>query len=186
MASGPESQRLFFALWPDEILRHSLYKASRRPVRLSGGKPVPPANFHITLAFLGSLDADGERQARQAADGVDAEAFELQLDRLGFWPEPGLLWLGTTQQPVAARALAVALVEALRLRGLEPDAKPFVPHVTLARKVVKPGQLGALHPLRWPVRDFKLLRSFTHARGSEYQPLASWPLGSRAAGSKEL
>ncbi len=186
MASGPEIQRLFFALWPDDSLRHRLYKTTRRPVRLSGGKLVPPSNFHITLAFLGSVDGAGELQARHAADSVAVEPFELQMDCLGFWPEPGLLWLGAAQAPAAARNLAVDLMKALRLRGLEPDSKPFVPHVTLARKVVKPGQLGALRPLRWPVREFALVHSLTHARGSEYQLLASWPLASRAAGSGEL
>lgn len=186
MASGSEIQRLFFALWPDDTLRHFLYKATRRPVRLSGGKPVPPANFHITLAFLGNLDKADALQARQAAASVDAEPFELQMDRLSFWPEPGLLWLGATQLPDAARTLTEELIKALRSRGLEPDTKPFVPHVTLARKVVKPGQQGALRPLRWPVREFALLRSLTHAHASEYQPLTSWALGSRAAGSGEL
>jgi len=186
MASATEVQRLFFALWPDDSLRCTLYKVTRRPVRLSGGRPVPPSNFHITLAFLGSLDTAGELQARQAADSVAGQSFELQLDRLGFWPEPGMLWMGAIQVPVAVRTLAADLAKALRMRGLEPDSKPFMPHVTLARKVVKPGQLGELRPLRWPVREFALLRSFTHARASEYQPLAIWPLGSKAAGPGEL
>jgi len=186
MASATEVQRLFFALWPDDSLRHTLYKVTRHTLRLSGGRPVQPANFHITLAFLGNLDADGERQARQAADSLDAEPFELQLDRLGFWPEPGMLWVGSTQVPVAVQTLAAELVKALRMRGLEPDPQPFIPHLTLARKVVQPGQLGELRPLHWQVQEFALLRSLTHAHGSKYQPLAFWPLGSRAAGSGEL
>ncbi|MDE2091699.1 MAG: RNA 2',3'-cyclic phosphodiesterase [Gammaproteobacteria bacterium] len=186
MASATEVQRLFFALWPDDSLRRTLYKVTRRPVRLSGGRPVPPTNFHITLAFLGSLDTAGGLLARQAADSVVGRSFELQLDRLGFWPEPGMLWLGAMQVPLAVQTLAADLAKALRLQGLAPDSKPFVPHVTLARKVVKPGELGTLRPLHWPVREFALLSSLTHARGSEYRPLAFWPLGSKAAGSREL
>ncbi len=186
MASDADTQRLFFALWPDDSLRHDLYKACRQAIKRSGGKPVPVENFHVTLAFLGNLDAQGAREARQAADSVHAAAFDMQLDRLGFWPEPGLLWLGATQPPQAARTLAAELVRSLHSRGLEPDAKPFVPHLSLARKVLKPGLLGAVHPLDWHVDAFALVRSHTHGRNSEYQLLGSWPLESRAAGSKEL
>jgi len=186
MASAAEAQRLFFALWPDDPLRHTLYKVTRRPVRLSGGKPVPQSNFHITLVFLGSLNAADELRARQAADSVAGTPFELQLDRLGFWPEPRVLWLGAADVPVPARRLAADLAKALRMWGLQPDPKPFVPHVTLARKIVKPGKTGELHTLHWQVREFALLRSLMHARGSEYQPLAFWPLTSKAAGSGEL
>lgn len=186
MALDADSQRLFFAFWPDDSLRHAIIKACRRAVKRSGGKPVPAANFHITLAFLGSLDADGAGKARQAADRVRAAAFDLQLDRLGFWSGSGLLWLGATQPPQAARVLAADLVRELRTRGLAPDAKAFVPHLSLARKVLKPGLLGAVPPLNWHVDAFALMRSHTHGRNSEYQLLASWPLESMAAGSGEL
>ncbi|MDE2235488.1 MAG: RNA 2',3'-cyclic phosphodiesterase [Gammaproteobacteria bacterium] len=186
MASNAETQRLFFALWPPDPLRNAIQKNYRRAVQHSGGKPVPASNFHMTLAFLGSLDAAGALTARRAADSVHAASFDLRLDRLGFWSEAGVLWLGTAQPCAAAGKLATQLAQALRAQGLEPDAKPFVAHLSLARKVNKPGELHTAHALDWHVDGFSLLRSHTQGRSSEYRLLASWPLQSRAAGSGEL
>ncbi|MGH8377527.1 MAG: RNA 2',3'-cyclic phosphodiesterase [Gammaproteobacteria bacterium] len=176
MASEPETERLFFALWPDEAVRHAIYKETRHAVRASGGRPVPPENFHATLVFLGSVDAAAAVAVREAAAGIQSGLFSLSLDRLDFWKEPRVVGLGASEIPNPGRQLASSLLAALRARGLKPDPKPFMPHVTLARKISKPGELGTLRPIHWPVQDFVLVRSITHAKGSEYQPLAAWPL----------
>jgi len=175
MASA-ETQRLFFALWPDASTRDAIYKAGRRVIRVSGGKPVRADNYHATLAFLGSVDAGAAVAARDAAAGVHGPPFELRLDRFGFWAKPRVVWLGAGQVPEAARRLAAGLTAALIARGLTPDPKPFVPHVTLVRKVSKPGDFGSVEPVAWPVTSFALVRSVTHPEGSQYSVLASWPL----------
>ncbi|MGH8396734.1 MAG: RNA 2',3'-cyclic phosphodiesterase [Gammaproteobacteria bacterium] len=176
MASEPETERLFFAFWPDEAVRHAIYKETRHAVRASGGRPVPLENFHVTLAFLGSVDAAAVVAVREAAAEIRSEPFKLCLDRLGFWKEPRVVWLGADKIPDSGSRLALSLLAALKARGLKPDPKPFKPHVTLARKISKPGELGTIDPIHWSVRDFVLVRSVTHPEGSEYQPLAAWPL----------
>ncbi|HEX6550344.1 MAG TPA: RNA 2',3'-cyclic phosphodiesterase [Gammaproteobacteria bacterium] len=171
-----DSERLFFALWPDPVLRDTIYKATRKAVRASGGKPVPPANFHVTLAFLGSLAPEAAAVAREAATAIRGQAFELRLDQLGFWPQPQVVWLGANRVPDAARRLAEQLASGLREGGLQLDPRPFVPHVTLARKVGKPGELGSVRPISWMAQDFVLVHSMTHPSGSEYSVLQRWPL----------
>lgn len=151
-------------------------------MRASGGRPVPAEHFHITLIFLGSVDAAAALATREAAAGIRGELFDLNLDRLGFWKEPRVVWLGASDISDPGRRLALELTGALRTRGLKPDPKPFMQHVTLVRKVGKPGGFGSLRPIHWPVREFVLVRSITHPEGSEYQPLAAWPLVARAAG----
>ncbi|MBU6421650.1 MAG: RNA 2',3'-cyclic phosphodiesterase [Gammaproteobacteria bacterium] len=186
MNSAADGQRLFFALWPDEALRHTLYKETRRAVRASGGKPVPAENFHITLAFLGHLDAAGALAANAAAEATTGEGFDLVLDRMGFWADARVAWLGAQTIPEAGSRFAAALREALRTRGIAVDIRPFLPHVTLARKVSKPGSLGTLRPIRWPVREFVLVHSIPNRHTSEYRPLTSWPLRAPAAAAAEL
>ena len=183
MAWVPETERLFFALWPDAVVRQAIYEGTRRAVRASGGKPVPPENFHITLVFLGNLDAAAAAAAREAAAGVRGKVFSLALDRFGFWPGSRLAWFGPSEVPEAGRMLAAMLMTALRVRGLTPDAQSFFPHVTLARKVSKPGVFGCAPMVPWPLEEFVLARSITRPSGSEYRVLASWPL---AAGQREL
>lgn len=184
MASG-DSERLFFALWPDPALRDTLYKATRKAVRASGGKPVPPENLHITLAFLGSLSPEDAKKAREGAASVQGRSFELILDRFGFWPEPRVVWLGASVVPAAGRELGAGLIAALTARGLKPDPKAFVPHLTLARKVTKPGDFGSVKPIRWAVEGFVLVRSVTDPAGSLYSVLQTWPLAARGSDSVE-
>ncbi|MDE2023083.1 MAG: RNA 2',3'-cyclic phosphodiesterase [Gammaproteobacteria bacterium] len=186
MASAVDGQRLFFALWPDDALRHILYKETRHAVRASGGKPVPAENFHITLAFLGHLDADRAAAARAAAETTQGESFDLVLDRPGFWPDARVVWLAPTSVPEAGSRFSADLRHALRTRGVAVDLRPFLPHVTLARKVSKPGNPGTVRPIRWPVREFVLVHSLAARHGSEYRPLVSWPLCAPAAAAAEL
>lgn len=171
-----ETERLFFALWPDQALRELIYKASLHAVRHSGGRPVPPENYHITLAFLGNLTGAQAERTRIAASSVRATGFDLVLDRLGHWASPKVLWLGANQEPKAARQLADGLVAALRIEGLALDPKPFVPHVTLARKVEKYANISELAAIKWQITAYSLIRSIINPAGSNYAVLASWPL----------
>lgn len=186
MALGTDWQRLFFALWPDDALRHTLYKETRGAARASGGKPVPAENFHITLAFLGHLDAKGAAAACAAASDAQGESFNLVLERLGFWADAHVVWLGPAGIPEAGSRFAAGLRQALRARGIKVDVRPFLPHLTIARKVTKPGDLGGIHPVCWPVREFVLVDSVPRRHASEYRPLASWPLRRPAAAATEL
>lgn len=186
MALGTERQRLFFALWPDDALRRTLYKKTRGAGRASGGKPVPAENFHITLAFLGQLDEKGVAAARAAASAVHGEPFDLVLGRLGFWANARVVWLGPAGIPEAGSHFATGLRQALRARGIQVDVRPFLPHLTIARKVTKPGELGGIHPICWRVREFVLIHSVPRRHASEYRPLASWPLHKSAAAAAEL
>lgn len=176
-----ERQRLFFALWPDASLRHTLYKVTRPAIRASGGKPVPAENFHITLAFLGQLDAEAASRAEAAAAAASGERFELILDRIGFWPDTHVVWFGPSKIPAAGTGFAAALRRELRARGIEVDIRPFMPHLSLARKLAKPGDFGAPRVVHWPVREFVLVHSITGRRASEYHVIAAWPLRATTA-----
>ena len=51
-------RRLFVALWPDAKVRHEITMLQARPeIREVAGRVVPPSNIHMTLQFLGDVDA---------------------------------------------------------------------------------------------------------------------------------
>lgn len=176
MVEGPPVQRLFFALWPDDDLRAAIFHAIRRAVRRSGGKPVVPENYHVTLKFLGHVDAPRAEALCAAAADVRVPPFEIVFDHVGFWAQPRILWLGAETVPAPLAALAQALEAAAAEAGIDPESRPYRPHVTLARKVSRPGLTGACEPIRWRAENFVLAASETAPQGAHYRVLRSWPL----------
>ncbi len=172
----PSSERLFFALQPEASVRDGLHEvAAALPEH--GGRPVHPADRHITLVFLGEIGPAQRACAERAASGVRGRPFELSIDRVGYWPRPRILWAGCSQIPEPLLALVQGLVQALLACGFRPESRPYAPHVTLARKAHKSagGELG--RPLTWPVRSFVLMGSDLDAPPPRYRVLARWPLG---------
>src|SRR5262245_57348130 len=72
MSSEHALRRLFFALWPDSEMQAALAEVTRRWVSGIGGKPIPPENFHFTLAFLGSMDERRVPELEPIAESVAA------------------------------------------------------------------------------------------------------------------
>ena len=101
------SRRLFVALWPDAKVRHELTMLQAQPeLRAAGGRAVSAKNIHMTLQFLGDVDASqqGVLEARLAEFVFEPVA--LTLDQVGYWSRPGILWLGPRKTP---RALSIAV-----------------------------------------------------------------------------
>lgn len=145
-------------------------------VSVQGGKVVPLENLHITLVFLGGVDGPTRALAETLADRVASRAFALRLDRIGFWPRPGLLWLGTSDLPEPLSALAAELRQGVAACGVELDARPFLAHVTLMRKVRIVRHAGTVGPVDWKVEGFALVESIAGPGGSRYRVLRSWSL----------
>lgn len=176
-ASAVHVRRLFFGLWPDDETREALHHATRVTVRHCGGKPVPPRNYHVTLAFLGNVPE--ERCEDIAAAGARRSLPELTLtfDRYGYFAAPQVLWLGSSAEVPALRDFVAGLWRALAEAGAPPDARPFHPHVSLARKVTSPPELRPPRPVTWAVRDFALIESETLPEGARYRPVATFGAG---------
>jgi 2'-5' RNA ligase len=82
--------------------------------------------------------------------------------------------LETAQAGPGLLVLHARLADALRAQGLSVEARPFRPHVTLARtrrELAAPDRVGAW---RWPVRGYVLAES---RPGRPYRLVARYPLG---------
>ncbi len=166
--------RLFFALWPDAQARLALAARGKEVARRCGGRPVPAANLHLTLAFLGEVEPSAIPALREAAGAGGGEAFELALDRLGAFARAGVAWAGCRVAPPALLALQAGLARRLGEAGFPQEERPFAAHLTLARRIRVPLAPEAMDPVRWPVGAFALVES---VRGEgAYRTLAEWPL----------
>ena len=177
MSDEPKTRRLFFALWPEDAARERLAHATRKATRASGGRPVPVSNLHSTLAFLGAVPEARLPIVATAAAEVRQSAFRLVFDRLEHWSKPAVLCATCSHATLAAPSLASELWKLLARQGFAPDSKPHRPHVTVARKVVKPHALGDVHPVEWVIDEFALVESVTAPEGARYTVLQRWPLG---------
>ena len=172
-----ETERLFFALWPDEGLRAQLAHEMRKNVRHCGGRPVQAGNFHITLAFVGSIAKQRRGCLEAAAASVQGVPFDLSLDRVGYWSRPKSYWLGCETVPAALLDLVVQLNRYLSSCGYQPDLRPYTPHITLARKVQQAPKIDQVTPIGWNLDHFHLVRSQTRTEGAQYEVVGQWPLG---------
>jgi 2'-5' RNA ligase len=172
------SHRLFFGSWPTDAEREALGAVLPRLEWASGGRRVPIANYHLTLAFLGTVAAARLDAVRAAAAQVKSSAAVIQLDRIEYWAKPQLLCLVASETPLGLRLLVQELWQALARIGFKPDVRPFKAHVTLARKVERPPASRSVSPVPWAVDRLALVESIGTPEGPAYTPLAFWPLTS--------
>jgi 2'-5' RNA ligase len=93
--------------------------------------------LHITLAFLGQVDAQRVREVEDAIDTVAAatQPFTLTLDKLGAFPHerrPRVIFVGARAHVASFRNLATALRGHYETLGFS-FADDAVAHVTIAR-----------------------------------------------------
>ena len=132
-----ERWRCFVALPIGDELRAALaasVAAWRERPDLAGLRWTDPVSWHLTLAFLGSVEADAVPGIAEAVSDVAARSEPMTLagGELGAFPSPGratVAWYGIVDSDGILHRLADDLRAAL---GLD-DAQPFRPHVTIAR-----------------------------------------------------
>ncbi|HYH81047.1 MAG TPA: RNA 2',3'-cyclic phosphodiesterase [Longimicrobium sp.] len=184
--SGASAGRLFVGIPFPAELREGLEDHLRATFgeRLPG-RAVVPANWHLTLRFLGDTPADRLRSLRDELRRVDAgPRFGLSLAGLGAFPRPArasVLWIGVGEGGAELRALA-ANVEAAAVRaGFAAEPKPYSPHLTLSR-LNPPADLRraieAARPFggRMTVDRFVHFRSHLGGGPPRYERMEEFPL----------
>ena len=123
--------RLFIAL---EIPREAALSLSLLHGGLHGARWIDVENYHITLRFVGDVDAPAADELVHALDRIERPEFSLSLIGMGLFgsKKPHSLWASISASPelYALQAEIERICQRLRLR---PDPRKFTPHVTLAR-----------------------------------------------------
>ncbi|GGY04266.1 RNA 2',3'-cyclic phosphodiesterase [Litchfieldella qijiaojingensis] len=165
--------RLFFALWPDDALRHELVALARQVQGSCGGRRPRDEAIHLTLAFLGEVSPAQASELADMTRGFHCPAGQWTLDRFGHFRRGGILWLGSEAPVPALDAVQARLWQALTDYGFTPPSRPFLPHVTLLRKARRPrwDKLPAVN-LDWHYNKLVLIHSVADGRGRRYDSLA--------------
>jgi RNA 2',3'-cyclic 3'-phosphodiesterase len=194
MNKGPEKAyspflRLFVAVDLSAEAREAVAGEQQRIAAAMSGsrsslKWVNPEQAHLTLVFLGNVDAPRVAGVVEAIGrDVDLAPFEMVLEGIGVFPSrgaPRVLWLGIAggapeltllQREIAARAGGL---------GIALEDRRFSPHLTIGRwresrpadreRAVGGGRKGALARVR--VEAATLYESKLSPAGAAYTPLA--------------
>jgi 2'-5' RNA ligase len=169
-------KRLFIGLeLPEETKR----KLVGIDPRLPGLRWLPPEQIHLTLSFLGEVEGAAQERLGEALASVTVPPFFLPLVGMGMFQaggRPSVVWIGVGQGHPHLFALHHHVQDAVLKAGIEPDLKPFHPHVTIARakgiskEALRPfirkhaeDEHGLIH-----VKEFVVFSSVLSAGGAEH------------------
>lgn len=168
-----------------------------RAADLRGVRTVAAEGVHITLKFLGNVDAALVPELSEALTGAahGAMPFRLVLRGLGAFPDeraPRVLWAGIDGDTDALGALARRVDDACAGLGFPRERRPFSPHLTIARlrdsatdadrrrAADALAAIGLDYSGGFEVSAMHLIKSTLTPSGARYETLHSVRLGQKA------
>jgi 2'-5' RNA ligase len=114
-------------------LQEKLKSASSVPV-----KWVDPGNIHLTLKFLGDISPEITGRITSALENAvrGTKPFDIEVSGLGVFPNTKhvqIIWVGMIGEIEKLGQLQKRIEEMLTPLGFPSEARPFSPHLTLAR-----------------------------------------------------
>ncbi len=138
-------------------------------------------NLHLTLAFIGEVQAGDAARIAAALGQVSAPRFELEFKELGSFGRGGgrLYWLGFEHSPELIE-LSAGVRRALDALSppVEYDRKQFKPHITLGRELTMDKTDFSIIRHSFPVNRFQLVKSEQIQGRRVYTELSSFELQS--------
>ena len=153
---------------------------------------VAPDRLHFTLAFIGETpDAQVPAMVSALQPPWPGPAVDMELGGCGAFAErgrPRVLWAGVTDGQDRLVSVAGEVRSRLTAIGVTLEARPFSPHMTLARVKdaagLRPGSLlNGLTGIvlgRMTVDAITLFQSRLSSSGSSYHVIATSPLSGDA------
>jgi 2'-5' RNA ligase len=153
---------------------------------LVGARWIEPADYHITLRFLGDIDRRMANDVDSFLADLQSYPFQVTLDSLGsFGGDKPRAVFARVQPSQKLSELQADIERLVRRLGLPPEARKFVPHVTLARlRDASPidvahylSQHPIVRPISFTTRRLALMSSRDSVGGGPYVLEAAYPLG---------
>jgi RNA 2',3'-cyclic 3'-phosphodiesterase len=164
-------------------------KHDRRTALASSAHPrlMHPADLHLTLFFLGTTLGERLPEIEAALREIASPQLSIQTGAMGAFARAGAVYLDVDRSE-GLRGLAEAVVQRMESCGFRRDARPYHPHITIARaprsaalaierQLSKPGSSQkSPSALRFYADRFNLYRTSPQSGGPRYETLESFPL----------
>ncbi|MGA7392560.1 MAG: RNA 2',3'-cyclic phosphodiesterase [Terrimicrobiaceae bacterium] len=175
------AKRLFIALELPESCRETLVALDPH---IRGLRWLPLDQLHMTLSFIAQVNATADEKLREALGVVRVAAFFLPIQGVGIFggSRPSVVWAGAGKGHPHLFAFHKYIQDAVLHAGLEPDLKPFHPHITLGRAngVSRATLLPVLRRHAetefglWKVTGFAMFSSVLSPEGPKYTAEMRW------------
>jgi 2'-5' RNA ligase len=126
-------KRLFVAIELPESSKRLLVDLDPQ---IHGVRWLDAEQMHLTLGFFADVPEDVDLKLREKLSAIVFGAFFLPIIGVGTFPPKGppkIIWIGVGRGHPHLFQLHKRVQEAALGAGLEPELRPFHPHVTLAR-----------------------------------------------------
>jgi RNA 2',3'-cyclic 3'-phosphodiesterase len=126
-------KRLFVAIDLSESTRQLL--AGLDP-HIRGVRWTEPDQMHLTLGFFGDVPENVELRLREKLSAVEVAAFFLPVNGVGAFSSKGapkIIWIGVGKGHPHLFQVYKRVQEAALAIGIEPELRPWHPHITIAR-----------------------------------------------------
>ena len=199
-ASSNARMRAFVAIELSDAAKRALTALiqSLRGRRIDGLRLVRPEGMHLTLKFMGNIDASRVPRIANALAAASARhtPFHLNLAGPGFFPNADrarVLWIGVDGDLRPLRQLQRDVDETLATLGFAAEKRPFNPHLTIARmrdsaaRADRRNTADALaayplpHGIVISANAVSLMQSELRLGGAVYTRIAHAPLGCKNA-----
>jgi RNA 2',3'-cyclic 3'-phosphodiesterase len=126
-------KRLFVAIELPESTKRFLIDLDPQ---IHGVRWLDATQMHLTLGFFGVVPEGVGLKLREELGAIRFAAFFLPMTGVGTFPPKGppkIIWIGVGRAHPHLFQIHKRVQEAALAAGLEPELRPFHPHVTLAR-----------------------------------------------------
>jgi RNA 2',3'-cyclic 3'-phosphodiesterase len=162
--------RLFVGLpLASEVMKELSEVVARLRSPQDGLRWTSSDSWHITLQFLGNTDEQHIDCLMLHLAQIHAAPVQVQLGELGFFDRARVLFVDVEPTPELV-ALAHRVEETTGKCGFVAEARPYHPHITLAR-AKGDGRLLSGQPIRFAgfrATEFVLYESRSRTEGAEY------------------
>jgi 2'-5' RNA ligase len=127
------SKRLFVAIDLPDSIRQAL--ANLDP-HIRGARWIDPSQMHLTLGFFDDVPEEVESALREKLVAIEFGAFFLPVTGVGIFSArgaPKIIWIGVGKAHPHLFQIHKRVQEAALTAGLEPELRPWHPHITIAR-----------------------------------------------------
>jgi len=152
-----------------------------------------PKKIHLTLKFFGNIE---ESRIDPISKSIEEPVrktlpFSLKVRGVGAFPHlknPRVIWIGLVDDKEVLTSFQKQIETQLEKIGIQPEDRPFHPHLTLGRMKSSRGKEGLVERIErhreeefgdFQVERMVLFKSDLRPSGPIYTPLKEWRLGGK-------